>query len=102
MPTKSFPLSGRRSGIRKMGSVGARQTTAQMLEQEEKKDALEMECRALKFCKKTMVHCRRAENRRKTDAWTTRLRGQRSQKLASARYVMVSVIAMLTASLVSL
>jgi hypothetical protein len=48
------------------------------------------------------VHCRRAENRRKAEAWKTRPPGQRSRKLASTRSVMVSVIAMLTASLASL
>ncbi len=61
-----------------------------------------MECWALKFCKETEVCCRRAGNRQKADAWKTGPREGGNRKLASARSIMVSVIAMLTASLASM
>ncbi len=40
-------------------------TTAKMLEQEEKEDALWMERKAQDFCRQTEVQCRRAENRQR-------------------------------------
>ncbi len=73
-----------------------------MLEQEEKKDAQWMERKAQNFCRQTEVQCRRAENRRRSEAWRLRPRGQGNRRLAEARSIMVGVIAMLTASLASL
>jgi hypothetical protein len=70
-----------------------------MLEQEERKDAQQMERRALKFCKEAEICCQSAENRRKTEAWKASTHEKGSRTLASARSVMVGVIAMLTASL---
>jgi hypothetical protein len=61
-----------------------------------------MERRAQDFCRQTEVQCRRAENRRRSEAWKTRPRGQGNRKLAEARSIMVGVIAMLTTSLASL
>ncbi len=77
-------------------------TTAKMLEQEEKEDARWMERKAQDFCRHTEVQCRRAESRRKSEAWRSRPRGQGSRRLAEARSITVGVIAMLTASLASL
>jgi hypothetical protein len=77
-------------------------TTAKMLEQEEKEDARWMERKAQDFCRQAEVKCRRAENRRKSEAWRSRPRGQGNRRLAEARSIMVGVIAMLTASLASL
>jgi hypothetical protein len=48
------------------------------------------------------VQCRRAENRRRSEAWRSRPRGQGNRKLAEARSIMVGVIPMLTALLASL
>jgi hypothetical protein len=76
-------------------------TTAKMLEQEEKEDA-RMERKAQDLCRQAEVQRRRAENRRESEAWRSRPRGQGSRKLAEARSIMVGVIAMLTASLASL
>ncbi|MFN9941853.1 MAG: hypothetical protein ACK56I_20490, partial [bacterium] len=45
------------------------------------------------------VHRRRAENRRRSEAWRSRPRETVSRKLASARATLVGVIAVLTASL---
>jgi len=73
-----------------------------MLEQEEKKDAQWMERKVQNFCRQTEVQCRRAENRRRSEAWRLRPRGQGNRRLAEARSIMVGVIAMLTASLASL
>jgi hypothetical protein len=72
-----------------------------MLEEEEERDAQQMECRGLKFCNETEVCCRRAENRWKAEAWKARPQEQGNRRLLSARSVMVGVIAMLTASLAS-
>ncbi len=77
-------------------------TTVKMLEHEEKEDARWMEHRALEFCMESEVQCRRAKNRRKSEVWKTRPRGQGNRKLAETRYIMVGVITMLTASLASL
>jgi hypothetical protein len=77
-------------------------TTVKMLEQEEKKDAQWMECKAQDFSRQTEVQCRRAENRGRSEAWSLRPRGQGNRRLAGARSIMVGVIAMLTASLASL
>jgi hypothetical protein len=77
-------------------------TMVKMLEQDKKEDAQWMERRALEFCMESEVHCRRAENRRRSEAWKTRPRGQGNRKLAETRSIMVGVIAMLTASLASL
>jgi hypothetical protein len=74
-------------------------TTAKMLDQEEKEDTRWMERRAQDFCRQAEVQCRRAENRRRSEAWRWRPRGQGNRKLAEARSIMVGVIAMLTASL---
>jgi hypothetical protein len=76
--------------------------TTRMLEQEEKKDAYWIECRAREFCEQAEVYRRRADNRRLSGAWRSRPREVVSKRLARARITLVGVIAMLTASLASL
>jgi hypothetical protein len=73
-----------------------------MLDQEEKKDAQWMECRTREFCELAEVYRRRADNRRRSGAWRSRLREVVSRRLAKARITLVGVIAMLTASLAGL
>jgi hypothetical protein len=77
-------------------------TSAGMLEREEKVDEQWIELRAQEFCGHAEVHRRRAENRRRSEAWRSRPRGQVSRKLTRARSTLVGVIAMLTALLASL
>jgi hypothetical protein len=76
--------------------------TTRMLEQEEKKDAQWVECRAREFCESAEVYRRRADNRRRSEAWRSRPREVVSKRLTRARITLVGVIAMLTASLASL
>ena len=73
-----------------------------MLEREEKVDEQWIELRAQEFCGHAEVHRRRAENRRRSEAWRSRPRGQVSRKLTRARAILVGMIAMLTALLASL
>ncbi len=61
-----------------------------------------MECKAQDFGRQAEVQCRRAENRRKSETWRSRPRGQGNRRLAEARSIMVGVIAMLTSPLASL
>jgi hypothetical protein len=77
-------------------------TSPGMLEREEKVDAQWIELRAQEFCGHAEVHRRRAENRRRSEAWRSRPRGQVSRKLTRARAILNGMIAMLTASLASL
>ncbi len=58
--------------------------------------------KAQEFCGHAEVHRRRAESRRRSEAWRSRPKGQVSRNLAGARSILVGVIAMLTASLASL
>jgi hypothetical protein len=76
--------------------------TTRMLDQEEKKDAHWIECRAHEFCELAEVYRRRADNRRRSGAWRSRPREVVSKRLTRARITLVGVIAMLTASLASL
>jgi hypothetical protein len=41
-----------------------------------------MERRALKFCRESEVHCRRAEDRRQAEAWKIRPRGAGHQEVS--------------------
>jgi hypothetical protein len=61
-----------------------------------------MERQTLEFCKEAEICYRRAENRWKAEAWKANPHGRRSRMLATTRSVLVSVIAMLTASLASM
>ena len=73
--------------------------SAEVLEEEENRDAQCIERSAHELCEQMEVHRRRAENRRRSEAWRSRPRETVSRKLASARATLVGVIAVLTASL---
>jgi hypothetical protein len=76
--------------------------TTRMLDQEEKKDAHWIECRAREFCELAEVYRRIADNRRRSGAWRLRPREVVSRRLARAQITLVGVIAMLTASMAGL
>ncbi len=80
----------------KKGACKDPTATTRMLDQEEKKDAQWMECRAREFCELAEVYRRRADNRKRSGAWRSRPREVVSRRLAKARITLVGVIAMLT------
>jgi hypothetical protein len=69
-----------------------------MLDQEERKDARQMERRTLEFCKEVEINRRRAESRRKAAVeGVSSYREERGVR-AATRSILDGVIAMLTAS----
>jgi hypothetical protein len=85
-PSEIIPAEeGDVDGYIEKGACRDPTATTRMLDQEEKKDAHWIECRAREFCELAEVYRRRADNRRRSGAWRSRPREVVSSRLARAR-----------------
>jgi hypothetical protein len=84
------------------GARGGPMATQETMDQEERKDAMQLERRALEFCREVEISNRRAESWRRAGVRGTSPYENRGRVRAATRSILVGIITMLTTSLANL